>query len=156
MIHFRAIDENNFDTVIDMTPPEGELFVSSNAYSLAQAWLYRNAGDVHAFAVYADDTPVGFMQLDGDDDPRCLILWRIVIAREHRGRGYGTAAVRELIRLARESGRYDSILLGCAPENRDAEYIYRKLGFLPTGVVEDGEAEFRLDLCSSDAGIVNE
>ena len=43
-------------------------------------------------------------------------------------------------------GQGDSILLGCAPENRDAEHIYRKLGFIPTGVVEHGEAEFRLML----------
>ncbi|MBR4081882.1 MAG: GNAT family N-acetyltransferase [Clostridia bacterium] len=146
MIHFRAINEDNFDTVINMTPPEGEPFVSSNAYSLAQAWLYRHAGDVHVCAVYDDDVPVGFMMLDADDDPRGLILWRIVIARDHRGRGCGTAAVRELIRLARESGRYDSILLGCTPGNDDAEHIYRKLGFVPTGRMEYGEAEFRLVL----------
>ena len=146
MIHFCAIDETNFPAIIGMTPPEGERFVSSNAYSLAQAWLYRDAGDVHAFAIHDGDAPVGFMMLDADDDPRCLILWRIVIAPAQRGRGYGTAAVRELIRLARESGRYDSILLGCAPENRDAEHVYRKLGFVPTGVVEHGEAEFKLGL----------
>ena len=146
MLHFSPITEANFDAMIRMTPPEGEVFVSSNAYSLAQAWLYRDAGDVHAFAIHDGDAPVGFMMLDADDDPRCLILWRIVIAREHRGKGYATAAVVELIRLARESGQYDSLLLGCAPENHDAEHIYRKLGFIPTGVVEHGEVEFRLML----------
>ena len=68
MIHFQAIDEDHFDAIIRMRRPDGEGFVASNAHSLAQAWLYRKAGDVFPFAVYNDDTPVGFMMLDTDDD----------------------------------------------------------------------------------------
>ena len=75
-----------------------------------------------------------------------LYLEDLFVLPEHRGKGYATAAVVELIRLARESGQYDSLLLGCAPENHDAEHIYRKLGFIPTGVVEHGEVEFKLML----------
>ena len=40
--------------------------MASNAYSLAEAWLYKDAGDVYPFAIYNDDTPVGFMMLDED------------------------------------------------------------------------------------------
>lgn len=37
MIHFKAISEDNFDTIVRMKRPEGENFVATNAYSLAQA-----------------------------------------------------------------------------------------------------------------------
>ena len=148
MIQFRRITEDNFDAVIRMKRPDDEHFVASNAYSLAQAWLYRDAGDVYPFAIYDDDTPVGFMMLDEDTDERCLIIWRIMFPPEHQNKGYGTAAIREIIRLARDSGKYDSMLLGCAPDNHIAEHVYRKLGFAPTGVFEHGENEMKLNLHS--------
>ena len=146
MIHFRAITEDNFDAIIRMKRPDDEHFVASNAYSLAQAWLYRDAGDVYPFAIYDDETPVGFMMLDEDTEERCLIIWRIMFPAEHQFTGYGTAALREIIRLAGESGKYDFLLISYAPDNQIAEHVYTKLGFRPTGVFEHGEYELRLDL----------
>lgn len=147
MINFRAITEENFDTIIRMKRPDNEHFVASNAYSLAQAWLYRDAGDVYPVAIYNDNEPVGFMMLDEDaDDGRCLIIWRIMFPVENQFKGYGTAAIREIIRLAKESGKYDFLLIDYAPDNKIAEHVYTKLGFKPTGVFEHGEYELRLDL----------
>ena len=146
MINFRAITEDNFDAIIRMKRPDDEHFVASNAYSLAQAWLYRDAGDVYPFAIYDDDQPVGFMMLDEDADERCLIIWRIMFPGENQNKGYGTAAIREIIRLAKDSGKYDFLLIDYAPDNKIAEHVYTKLGFRPTGVFEHGEYELRLDL----------
>ena len=146
MINFRAITEDNFDAIIRMKRPDDEHFVASNAYSLAQAWLYRDNGDVYPFAIYEDDAPVGFMMLDEDLDERCLIIWRIMFPEENRFKGYGTAAIRRIIDLARESGKYDFLLIDYAPDNKVAEHVYKKLGFRPTGVFEHGEIELRLDL----------
>ena len=64
MIHFEKITEDNFKAIVEMKRPDGERFVASNAYSLAQAWLYRESGDVYPFAIYSEDEPVGFMMLD--------------------------------------------------------------------------------------------
>ena len=150
MINFRAITEDNFDAIIRMKRPDDEHFVASNAYSLAQAWLYRDAGDVYPFVIYDDDQPVGFMMLDEDAEDanaeRCLIIWRIMFPVENQNKGYGTAAIREIIRLAKDSGKYDFLLIDYAPDNKIAEHVYTKLGFRPTGVFEHGEYELRLDL----------
>ncbi|MCM1058263.1 MAG: GNAT family N-acetyltransferase [Firmicutes bacterium] len=147
MIHFRKITEENFTAIIQMKRPEGENFVASNAYSLAQAWLYREAGDVYPFAVYHGEEPVGFMMLDEDSDERCLVLWRIMFPEEHQGKGYGTSAIQQMIQLAKDSGKYDFIILDYVPENKIAKHIYEKLGFLPTGrIVNEGEIEMRLPL----------
>ena len=146
MINFRAITEDNFDAIIRMKRPDDEYFVASNAYSLAQAWLYRDAGDVYPFAIYDDETPVGFMMLDEDLDEKCVIIWRIMFPVENQNKGYGTAAICEIIRLAKESGKYDFVLIDYAPDNKIAEHVYTKLGFKHTGVFEHGEYELRLDL----------
>lgn len=66
MINFRGITEDNFEEIVSMKRPAEETFVASNAYSLAQAWLFREADDVYPFAIYNDDTAVGFMMLDED------------------------------------------------------------------------------------------
>lgn len=144
MIHFEAITEENFEAIIQMKRPPEEHFVASNAYSLAQAWLYRDAGDVYPFAICSGRVPVGFMILDEDLEERCLIIWRIMIPPEHQNQGYGTQAIQEISRMARASGKYDFLLLNCAPENYIAAHVYEKLGFEPTGVISNGEIELKL------------
>jgi len=146
MINFRKITEENFDAIIEMKRPDGENFVASNAVSLAQAWLYRNDGDVFPFAIYNDDTLVGFMLLEEDMEDERLDLWRIMLPPENEGKGYGTAAVKLMIQYAKESGRYKSIGLLCNHKNYNARHIYDKLGFQPTGDICYGDVEMRLDL----------
>ena len=146
MVNFRKITEENFDAIISMKRPEGENYVASNAVSLAQAWLYRDNGDVFPCAIYNDDIPVGFMLLEEDMDEEKLLLWRIMFPQEHANRGYGTAAIKLLVHLAKESERYRALYLTYAPDNAIAEHVYYKLGFRPTGEMEHGELEMRLTL----------
>ena len=145
MIQFRAITEDNFDQIVQMKRPEGETFVAANVYSLAQAWLFRQAGDVYPFAIYEEDKLVGFMMLDEDLEERCLVIWRILVAEENIGKGYGTEALRQIIHLARESGN-DFMILDCSRENGRAWHVYEKVGFYDTGEVENEECIMRLDL----------
>ena len=87
MINFRKITETNFQKIISMKRPEKEGFVASNAVSLAQAWLYREANDVYPFAIYNDDEPVGFMMLDEDLEERSIVIWRMMFPEEHTNKG---------------------------------------------------------------------
>ena len=148
MVHFKAITEENFWAVVRMERPADEHYVASNALSLAQAWLYRDNGDVYPFAIYHDDGPVGFMMLDDDehDGDHCLIIWRIMFPVEHQCKGYGTEAIRQIIDLARASGKYDAVLLDYVQGNAIAEHVYTKLGFRPTGEISDGEVVMKLHL----------
>lgn len=52
MLSFKPITKENFSAIVKMKRPENEHFVASNAYSLAQAWLYREANDTFPFAIY--------------------------------------------------------------------------------------------------------
>ena len=127
-----------------MKRPDNEGFVASNVYSLAQAWLYREANDVYPFAIYDDDTPVGFMMLDEDLEERCLIIWRIMFPAEHQNKGYGTLAIRKIIQMAEDSGKYDYMLIDYVPQNLIAKHVYEKLGFVSTGEINNGEVELKL------------
>ena len=129
-----------------MNRPAKEGFVASNVYSLAQAWLYRDNGDVFPFAIYNDDTAVGFMLLEDDTEEKRLDLWRIMFPPENEGKGYGTSAIKLMIQYAKESGKYKDIYLLCNPENHKARHIYDKLGFIPTGDICYGDVEMKLDL----------
>ena len=144
MVTLRAITEDNFDAIIAMKRPEGEDFVVPNSVSLAQCWLYRNNGDVFPCAIYAEETPVGFLLLE--EDERTLMIWRIMLPEEHTGHGYGRAAVEEVIRRAKDGGRYDRLQLDCAPENHRARRLYERLGFRPTGAINHGSVEMALPL----------
>ena len=148
MVHFKTITEEIFWDIIRMKRPDGERFVAPNAVSLAQAWLYRDNGDVYPLAIYHDDALVGFMMLDEDEDngDDCLILWRIMFPVEHQCKGYGTQAIQKIIDLARASGKYDALVLDYVPGNDIAEHVYRKLGFRPTGEISEGEVVMRLEL----------
>lgn len=145
MVNFRKIDEDNFAEMIKMKRPDHENFVAPVVFSLAQAWLYKDNNDVYPFAIYDDETPVGFMMLDEDLEERCLVIWRILFPVEHQYKGYGTKAIGKIIQMAKDSGKYDFMLIDCVPENSAAKHVYEKLGFEPTGnIVNDGEIELKL------------
>lgn len=146
MVEFRSITEENFFAVVNMKRPAEEHFVASNDRSLAQAWLWRENGDVFPFAICDGDRPVGFMMLEEDAEERTLILWRIMFPEENTNRGYGAQAIRKVIALARESGKYDRMILDYVPGNDRAAHLYEKLGFRPTGEISNGEIVMELRL----------
>ena len=146
MINFRKITEDNFDAIVKMNCRDGEKFVASNVRSLAQAWLYRDNGDVFPFAIYNDDTVVGFMLLEEDAGEDKLMLWRMMIALEQEGKGYGNEAVKRLIALAAESKKYEALYLDCNIHNSIAKHIYEKNGFVPTGDINHGDMEMKYQL----------
>ena len=146
MINLRKIDENNFIDIIHMKRPTDEKFVASNAYSLAQAWLYKDNNDVFPYAIYNDDTIVGFVMLDEDLDDRCLLIWRIMFPEENTNKGYGTETIKLILKNAKESGKYDYVQLDYVINNERAKHVYEKLGFVPTGEMDENEVILRYNL----------
>ena len=149
MINFRKITEENFDVIMKMKRPDGEGYVASNAYSLAQAWLYRDANDVYPFAIYNDDEAVGMISAGSTGavllEERYLVIWRIMFPEEHQNKGYGTQAIEKIVQMAKKSGKYDYMIIDYVPENTIAGHVYEKVGFKPTGEISNGEIVMRLN-----------
>lgn len=143
MIQFKSIDEDNFYDVIEMKLPDTE-FVAENVYSLAEAWLSK--GDMMPYAIYNDDTLVGFIMLEKNYKTGGLGILRMMIAEEHQNKGYGKESLKLVMNNPEHYEDYDFIYLYVVSENERATYVYKKAGFYETGEVEEGENVLRYDL----------
>ncbi len=143
MITFKTIDEDNFYDVKDMKLPDTD-FVAENVYSLAEAWLSK--GDMMPYAIYNDDTLVGFIMLEKEYKEGGLGILRMMIAEGHQNKGYGKESLKLVMNDPTYHENYDFIYLYVVPENERATYIYKKAGFYETGEVEEGENVLQFDL----------
>ena len=143
------VNDENREAVLALSVREDQPFVATNAVSLRQARETNEEapGVARPFAITADGKIVGFCMFavnpeEEDEDDR-YYLWRFMIDKEEQGKGYGQAALGEIIRYFRELGA-DRLLLSTEPENELGMHIYRKAGFRETGAIDDGEAVMRL------------
>ena len=87
-----SLREITADTVREVcrlrVAPGQEGFVAPVAESIAEAYFSPLAW---FRAVYAGDTPVGFVMLEDDAASRQYFLWRLLIDARHQGKGYGRA-----------------------------------------------------------------
>lgn len=85
MIALKPVDESSYQAVLDLTVAEEDKgFVAPNVHSLADAWLYRENGDVFPYAVWAGQQVVGFALIDIDEDIQQYMLWRFMIAKSFK------------------------------------------------------------------------
>lgn len=150
-IVLKPIDETNRDAVIALSVRKDQPFVAPNDYSLKQAeeTNAENPGVARPFAIYAEDRLVGFCMFafapEAEDEDDRYWLWRFMIDKSEQGKGYGQAALDEIIRYFREHGA-DVLYLSTEPENECGVHVYHKAGFQETGEIDDGEATFILKL----------
>ncbi len=123
--------------------PDQEGFVAPNAVSIAEAYFEPNAW---FRAIYADGEPVGFVMLEDDPAKEEYVLWRLMIADGLQGRGYGKRAVELLIDYVRTRPGATALMTSWVPGDRGPAEFYRKLGFEPTGEIDEGEVVGRLAL----------
>ncbi len=117
--------------------------VAHNAVSIAQAHF-----SVQAWfrAIYADETPVGFIMLYDDAENGEYFLWRLMLAAPFQGKGYGKRAVELLIDYVRTRPGASELGTSYVPMEGGPGPFYLSMGFEPTGEVDDGEVVVRLRL----------
>jgi len=120
--------------------PEQQKFVGTVANSLAQAYVH--SGTAWPRLILDDDRLVGFVM--GNFDPESEIdafragIWRLNIAADEQGRGYGRFAVDAIAEEARRRGLKRITVLWVRGEG-SPEGFYLRMGFTPTGEVIGGE-----------------
>jgi RimJ/RimL family protein N-acetyltransferase len=119
-------------------------FASHEAFVAA---YFSDANDDRWFVVEVDDKPVGTIALYGlSADGRSAEWGRFVIDPSHRGRGWGSDALRLLVEHAYELGvrrLHCKVLAG----NAAAERLYARVGFREVGRFEQEGRQF-LELVS--------
>jgi diamine N-acetyltransferase len=143
-VALRAITKENLREVLRLkVAPAQEQFVASNAVSLAQAHFYKEAW---YRAIYAGETPVGFLMLSDDPVTPEYFLWRLMIDHRYQGRGYARRALDLLVDYVKTRPGAVALLVSHGEGEGSPGPFYQKLGFQYTGDVHEGELVMRLDL----------
>ncbi|MBE3088481.1 MAG: GNAT family N-acetyltransferase, partial [Chloroflexi bacterium] len=112
-------------------------FVATNAKSIAQAHF---ASDVAWFrAIYANETPVGFLMLSDDREKQEYFLWRFMIDRRYQRNGFGWKALALLVEHVKALPGAKELLLSYHPGEGSPGPFYHTFGFVDDGRVEEGE-----------------
>ncbi len=138
----REVRKDNLRDILLLDVEGGQFrYVAPNSYSLAQAQF-----DEHVWyrAIYADETPVGFLMttIDQDDSEGqptkdCPFLWRLLVDAKYQGMGFGRRAL--MLAIAQEAKRapgkdfWTSAVHGITGPMA----FYLSVGFEDTGV-DDG------------------
>ncbi|THE13330.1 GNAT family N-acetyltransferase [Bacillus timonensis] len=113
-----------------------EKWVASNVFSLAQAKVQP---DWVTKAIYDGTQLIGFTMFGLENERNRFELCRIMIDYKYQGKGYGTAAVKEIISEMIQTLPYcDEIYLSVIPSNLAAIHVYTKAGFTKTGEIIKG------------------
>ena len=142
MVELRTITKENLEEVLDLSVSEHQkLFVSSTAYSLAQAYVYHETA--FPFAVYADDTIVGFIMMGYYEAKKQYTLWKLLIDKSQQNKGYGREALKQGIMYLKDKFDVKEIYTGVALGNEKAKHLYSSIGFGETGLIEGNMEEMK-------------
>jgi diamine N-acetyltransferase len=144
VVTLRPVTKDNLSEVLHMNvAEEQEQFVATNAVSIAQAHFEEKAW---FRAIYAGETPVGFVMLYDDPETPEYFLWRFMIDKRYQGLNFGQRAMKLLIEYVRTRPNATELLTSYVPAEGGPRPFYKRLGFEETGDVVDGEHVIRLQL----------
>ena len=143
-VSLREITEGTVRTICDLKVDDSQQkFVAPNAVSIAQAYFSDKAW---FRAIYADESPVGFIMLEKDTEKPEYFLWRMMVDDKYQRMGFGYKAMILLIDYVKTLPDATELFTSCVPGDGSPEGFYRKLGFERTGEMDGIEVVMRLPL----------
>ncbi len=143
-VTLREVTKDTVREVSTLLVAEGQKkFVAPNAISIAQAHFEPKAW---FRAVFAGETPVGYVMLFDDPEAPEYYLWRYMIDARYQRMGFGRQALEQVIAYVRTRPNAKELLTSCVPGEGSPCPFYERLGFVFTGDEEHGELVMRLKL----------
>jgi diamine N-acetyltransferase len=128
--------------------PSQEGFVSGVAESLREAAEHPGARALY-WAVYADDTPVGFVMIaDEVEGPDYIphYLWKLLIDARYQRQGLGTATLDLVVEYFRGRPAVEALTTSAGEGEGSPIAFYERYGFEQTGERHGDEVVLRLAL----------
>ena len=146
------VTPGNFETATGIrVRPEQEFAISPVMQSLAEAYVHP-AGVAWPRLIVDGDRTVGFLMafldIDWRADGGSVVrsgLWRLNIAADAQGQGYGRFAVESVAAELRRRGTKELYVTWHEGDDGPAEF-YMRLGFRRTGELSGGETVGVLNL----------
>ena len=144
VVSLREITNETLGAVLRLkVKPDQAHFVADNATSIAQAHFEPKAW---FRAIYADETPVGFVMLFDDPEKPEYFLWRYMIDGRYQRLGFGRQALLLFIDHVRTRPNATELFTSYVPGEGSPQPFYAGLGFVETGEVDEGENVIKLAL----------
>ena len=143
MVELKEITIENYEDVLRLKVAKNqEHYVSSVAHSLAEAWVFKNTA--YPFAIYADNTCVGFIMLGYYKIKNQYTLWKFMIDEQYQNRGYGKEALKLGLNWLVHNFNVKEVYTGVAFGNTIAENLYHSFGFRRTDEFDEFQFEMKL------------
>ncbi|HFR4145224.1 TPA: GNAT family N-acetyltransferase [Bacillus cereus] len=138
-IHLKSINKSNWEEAIRLSvKAEQRKFIASNLYSIAEVQFLDN---FYAKGIYVGNKMIGFTMFGIDPDDNNYWIYRLMIDEKFQGKGIGKQAIYLVIEEVRQNNNTNIplIMIGYHPENLTAKLVYKKAGFIETGLSSWGE-----------------
>lgn len=142
-ITLKEVNRDNFRECIRLKIRDDQSYVAKNVYSIAES---KVAPENIPMAVYSGETMVGFVMYEIDHVDRELYIGRLMVDEHFQHMGYGRQTLEALKQMALSDPEIDKLELSTNPKNTYAIRVYETFGFKDTGILDDGEEVFILDL----------
>lgn len=137
-ISLKDVTRENFDAIIALEVTESQCrYVADNLYSIAESKFHPT---YQPRAIYCDGDVVGFLMYESlhhDNRPPTYHIFRLMIDRNHQGRGIGHKAMQCVLDEIKAKGPFERITICYVPNNQVARDFYASLGFTATGLSEE-------------------
>ena len=148
MVSLRPITDANREAVEALAvPPDQRRFVSGVRESILEAAEHPDARAIY-WAIYDDETPVGFVMIADDvDDPGYIahFLWKLLIDERYQRRGFGTATLDLIVEFFRNRGA-GAMWTSAGQGDGSPVAFYERYGFERTGDLHGTEVLLRLEI----------
>lgn len=112
---------------LQLTEEQKEL-VNPAGFSIGRAYLFRE-DNIPCLIYNENKEPIGFINLCkwlGEGD---AYSWSFFIDKDHQGKGYGKNAALAAVRILKTADSNKIIKLSTEKDNKNAQRLYRSLGF---------------------------
>lgn len=143
-VTLRVVTRETFRAIcaLEVSPEQAD-YVAPNVFSLAEASFNP---DAWVRAIYADDTPVGFVMLHDSPEGRGYFVWRLMIAGHYQRLGFARRALGQVVDYVRGRPGATELTLGYVPGEYGPKAFYEHMGFRETGRQEGVQREMRFPL----------
>jgi diamine N-acetyltransferase len=111
----------------------------SNLYSIAELNFYPRTNAV--VILNEDQVIVGFATFGVPEDNGAPKIFRLMIDKDHQGKGYGKAALIEIVKVLFGSTGADEIQVCYHPRKKGLKHFYGSIGFAEKEILPDKRQE---------------